>query len=265
MQRVLVVRIANNNYQEQEPYFFQQDTECNLVGVSVTAKVLVTRTSAVCDAFRTPTGWYSNNKDNHEIELIPLQEFEIKFENWQSLFGTTPIDFYHVINSDSPFYEIDKKDLSDKQINLEFIVITTATIASTGTCYMTKRSYVQSDIKWGFNFVNCIDKQNREMACYKRDELKGFDNSLYASKHLKEYVVDLELYDKLEKLENFPGSSAVHRAGRGVSHSASLAAAQSRLPCGLPPRSRGPEHRPLHPAPRRHQVRLRYRSLSTTS
>lgn len=207
LQRVLVVRIANNNYQEQEPYFFQQDTECNLVGVSVTAKVLVTRTSAICDAYRTPTGWCSTDKDNHEIELIPLQEFEIKFENWQSLFGTTPIDFYHVINSDSPFYEIDKKDLDDKHINLEFIVITTATIASTGTCYMTKRSYVQSDIKWGYNFVNCIDKQNRAVDCYRRDELKGFDKSLYASRHLKEYVVDLEKYDQLDPLDNYPVSS----------------------------------------------------------
>lgn len=61
----------------------------NLVGFTITAKLLVTRRTA------------------KEKTLLPLEEIDIKLQNDLSLFGAVPIDYYHVIDEDSPFYQID--------------------------------------------------------------------------------------------------------------------------------------------------------------
>merc|ERR1711981_1177721 len=104
----LVVRIANNHIGEGI-------RDSTVLGVSVTAKVLVTRISVICsdkDPSRfQPYGWVSCDKNVHESELIPLLEWEVKLENAMTLFGTAPIDYYHIINEQSPFYELGKMDL----------------------------------------------------------------------------------------------------------------------------------------------------------
>ena len=69
--------------------------------------------------------------------------------------------------------------LLNPNINLEFVVIITATIESTGTTYQCKRSYINTDIKFGHKFGQCIFRENNE------------------------YVVDYDCFDSISKIENF--------------------------------------------------------------
>jgi len=141
--------------------FLTEAKKYELVGVSITAKVLVTRTTI-------------------EHEFLPLEEREVTFENADHLFGWGPIDYYHCIDELSPFYEVSNSMLLNPNINLEFVVIITATIESTGTTYQCKRSYINTDMKFGQKFDQCIFREKNEyMVDYdKFDEVSkcpGFD------------------------------------------------------------------------------------------
>merc|ERR1712127_1016309 len=118
-----------------------------------------------------------------------------------------PIDYFHVINQDSPFYEMDKAMIETTNLDFELIIIANATIQSTGTTYMTKQSYVQKEIKWGARFKSCIEKAPRAEDEYENDQKLGFERDLNASSHQQEFLVDLNKYDLLQELDDFPVSS----------------------------------------------------------
>lgn len=94
-ERCLKFRMTNNSCSDEAHAFkllFQKDktiTYNELVGVSITAKVLVTRSSTLCGNLKSRKHWRSGNEHEQESEIIPLQEFEVKLENWQTVFGTT--------------------------------------------------------------------------------------------------------------------------------------------------------------------------------
>ena len=72
---------------------------------------------------------------------------------------------------------------------------------------MTKQSYVQGDFKWGYRFRSCIEKQARCEDDYLLDKSRGFERDLNASSHMEEFVIDLNKYDELVKIEGYPDNS----------------------------------------------------------
>lgn len=92
-------------------------------------------------------------------------------------------------------------------LDFELIIIANATIQSTGTTYMTKQSYVQNEVKWGQRFRSCIEKAARAEGEYENDQKLGFERDLNASSHEQEFLVDLNKYDMLQELVDFPVTS----------------------------------------------------------
>ena len=78
---------------------------------------------------------------------------------------------------------------------------------STGTTYMTKCSYVQDNIKWGYRFKSCMEKRPRDPEDFNRDKMLGFERDLNASSHTEEFLVDLNKYDLIVPINDFPSTS----------------------------------------------------------
>jgi len=218
VKRILVVRVAPSQCSTSQS-FTKSRTENHLVGVSVSAKVLVTRVSIICDAEKT-AAWNSSDKEKHETELVPLQEFEIKFENQLSLFGIVPIDYYHIIDKESPFYELNEDALADENLCLEFVVFVTATVESTGATYRTKQSYIQEDIKWGFSFEKCIEREFKSLGkskCGTFSWTKRFGTTDAKSHDVANKTIDFRAQDKPQQYvvdyDKFDHLKAIHSMG----------------------------------------------------
>ena len=76
--------------------------------------------------------------------------------------------------------------LNKPEASLELVVTVTATIASTGTTYLTKNSYITSEIKWGNKFAECITPELQKKGPFKGELM---------------YTVDEDLFDVLVKPE----------------------------------------------------------------
>ena len=112
-----------------------------LIGIEVTAKVLKTRTTL-------------------EHEWVDLDEFHVELKNVNEIYvGSQPIDLIHVIDSESPFYELGKKDLEDPELQFELLFRLTGSIESTGAPYQVYKSYNPRSIKWGYQFEQFLERE----------------------------------------------------------------------------------------------------------
>ena len=87
-----------------------------------------------------------------EGELLPLDQVEVKFIKDLGLFGPVPIDFCHIIDSTSPFYQIGPAWLENSSVSLEFVVTVSEAIASTGTTYLSK-TYSRGAERRGYIYI----------------------------------------------------------------------------------------------------------------
>lgn len=67
----------------------------------------------------------------------------------------------HVIDSQSPFYNLSARDFVEKRF--EILVTLSGASRSTGQCTEERTSYLSKEILWGHRFVNLIhyDPENR--------------------------------------------------------------------------------------------------------
>ena len=69
--------------------------------------------------------------------------------------------------------------LNKPEASLELVVTVTATIASTGTTYLTKNSYITSEIKWGYKFAECITPELQKKGPYKGQYMYTVDDDQF--------------------------------------------------------------------------------------
>jgi len=109
-----------------------------LIDVSVTGKLLKTRRSL-------------------DGEWLALEERTVEFKNSRVLFLTQPVDYIHVIDNESPLYELSKEVLQGGE-PLELIVIMAGIVEGTGMACQVRTSYVCSEILWGYRFEPAITR-----------------------------------------------------------------------------------------------------------
>lgn len=109
-----------------------------LIDVSVTGKLLKTRRSL-------------------DGEWLALEERTVEFKNSRVLFLTQPVDYIHVIDNDSPLYELSKDVLQGGE-PLELIVIMAGIVEGTGMACQVRTSYVCAEILWGYRFEPAITR-----------------------------------------------------------------------------------------------------------
>ena len=103
-----------------------------------------------------------HKKSTSEGENLPFyqKELSVSFDDSNdNLFLIWPATFVHVIDEDSPFYEMKYDALMRERF--EIVVILEGTVESTGQSIQARSSYLPSEILWGRRFEN--------MVTYRRD------------------------------------------------------------------------------------------------
>lgn len=129
---------------------------CLIVRVANLRKSLLVSTSirARLISFRTAL---SDEKDVGYH--VMSEQREIEFKNGETLFFTAPVEYYHVIDKDSPLYRVrpDQYDRS-KKVYFELVVTFTGTLEATGMTMQAQTSYLNTDISYGKRFIPVLTR-----------------------------------------------------------------------------------------------------------
>ncbi|XP_069460966.1 G protein-activated inward rectifier potassium channel 4-like isoform X2 [Ambystoma mexicanum] len=97
------------------------------------------------------------SRQTTEGEFLPLEQSEINlgYETGEDrLFLVEPQVICHVIDENSPFWELGPKQLQREQF--EIIVILEGIVEATGMTCQAKTSYLETEIIWGHRFEPCM-------------------------------------------------------------------------------------------------------------
>lgn len=97
-----------------------------------------------------------------ENEVVPLNQIDIQMENpvgGNSIFLVSPLIIYHVIDKNSPLYEISPTNLQHHE-DLEVIVILEGVVETTGITTQARTSYLADEILWGQRFVPIVTEED---------------------------------------------------------------------------------------------------------
>nr|XP_020658591.1 ATP-sensitive inward rectifier potassium channel 11 [Pogona vitticeps] len=97
-----------------------------------------------------------------EGEVVPLNQIEIQMENpvgGNSIFLVSPLIIYHVIDKNSPLYDVAPANLHHHE-DLEVIVILEGVVETTGITTQARTSYLADEILWGQRFVPIVTEED---------------------------------------------------------------------------------------------------------
>ncbi|XP_062973279.1 ATP-sensitive inward rectifier potassium channel 11 [Elgaria multicarinata webbii] len=97
-----------------------------------------------------------------EGEVVPLNQIEIQMENpvgGNSIFLVSPLIIYHVIDKNSPLYDVAPAQLHHHE-DLEIIVILEGVVETTGITTQARTSYLADEILWGQRFVPIVTEED---------------------------------------------------------------------------------------------------------
>lgn len=83
------------------------------------------------------------------------------------LFLILPLTIVHVIDENSPFYEMHPKDLLN--CDCEIVVVLEGTVEATSMLTQAKTSYIADEILWGHEFINTTDQSRWRSGRYRVD------------------------------------------------------------------------------------------------
>uniref|UniRef100_A0A7M4DWV4 ATP-sensitive inward rectifier potassium channel 11 n=1 Tax=Crocodylus porosus TaxID=8502 RepID=A0A7M4DWV4_CROPO len=97
-----------------------------------------------------------------EGEVVPLHQIDIQMENpvgGNSIFLVAPLIVCHVIDQNSPLYDISPLHLNHQE-DLEVIVILEGVVETTGITTQARTSYLADEILWGQRFVPVVAEED---------------------------------------------------------------------------------------------------------
>ena len=95
-----------------------------------------------------------------EGEVVPLDQIDIHLDNpigTNGLFLVSPLIVCHVIEKESPLYQVSASDLQHDDI--EVIVVLEGVVETTGITTQARTSYVSEEILWGQRFVPTVSEE----------------------------------------------------------------------------------------------------------
>lgn len=96
-----------------------------------------------------------------EGEVVPLDQIDIHMDNpigTNGVFLVSPLIISHVIDKDSPLYELSAFDLLHDDI--EVIAVLEGVVETTGITTQARTSYVSEEILWGQRFVPTVSEED---------------------------------------------------------------------------------------------------------
>ncbi|XP_028304306.1 ATP-sensitive inward rectifier potassium channel 11 [Gouania willdenowi] len=100
-----------------------------------------------------------------EGEVVPLDQIDIHMDNpvgTNGVFLVSPLIICHVIDKDSPLYELSASDLLHQDV--EVVVILEGVVETTGITTQARTSYVSEEILWGQRFVPTVSEEEGKYA-----------------------------------------------------------------------------------------------------
>lgn len=95
-----------------------------------------------------------------EGEVVPLDQIDIHMDNpvgTNGIFLVSPLIISHVIDKESPLYDLSAADLQHQDI--EVIVVLEGVVETTGITMQARTSYVAEEILWGQRFVPTVSEE----------------------------------------------------------------------------------------------------------
>ncbi|RVE72231.1 hypothetical protein OJAV_G00059580 [Oryzias javanicus] len=100
-----------------------------------------------------------------EGEVVPLDQVDIHMDNpvgTNGIFLVSPLIISHVIDKDSPLYELSPSDLQHQHV--EVVVVLEGVVETTGITTQARTSYVSEEILWGQRFVPTVSEEDCKYA-----------------------------------------------------------------------------------------------------
>ncbi|XP_035251931.1 ATP-sensitive inward rectifier potassium channel 11 [Anguilla anguilla] len=96
-----------------------------------------------------------------EGEVVPLDQIDIQLDNpvgTNGIFLVSPLIICHVIDKNSPLYELSAETL--QQEDIEVIVVLEGVVETTGITTQARTSYLSDEILWGQRFVPTVTEED---------------------------------------------------------------------------------------------------------
>ncbi|XP_055597653.1 ATP-sensitive inward rectifier potassium channel 12 isoform X2 [Uranotaenia lowii] len=153
-----------------------------------------------------------------EGELIEKHESYMKLENQGRILLMWPVTICHVIDRDSPLFDVSAKDLLQKKF--EIVVTLTGGTMTTGQVNEARTSYLPGEIYWGHRFENIIQfdvRSERYVAANERiDAVEPVDTPLCSARRLEEVLEEVHQYMEQERERDLDGAEQnVTNGGNG--------------------------------------------------
>ncbi|KAL2093709.1 hypothetical protein ACEWY4_011021 [Coilia grayii] len=97
----------------------------------------------------------------NEGEVVPLDQIDIQMDNpigTNGIFLVSPLIICHIIDKNSPLYEMSAEDLQNE--NIEVIVVLEGVVETTGITTQARTSYLPDEILWGQRFVSTVSEED---------------------------------------------------------------------------------------------------------
>lgn len=97
----------------------------------------------------------------NEGEMVPLDQIDIQMDNpvgTNSIFLVSPLIISHVIDKNSPLYDLSAADLLHEDI--EVVVVLEGVVETTGITTQARTSYLSEEILWGQRFVPTVSQED---------------------------------------------------------------------------------------------------------
>ena len=107
---------------------------------------------------------FSTFEENGKTYPYHQQDLDVKYD-WNSdsdkqdqLFLLIPLTIVHVLDENSPFYDLTPDQLLTSKF--ELVAVLDGIVESTGMNTQAKTSYLPDEILWGYDFVNLMSEEN---------------------------------------------------------------------------------------------------------
>lgn len=142
-----------------------------------------------------------------EGEVIEKNESYMSLENDGRILLMWPVTVCHVIDRESPLFDISAKDLLEKRF--EIVITLTGGTMTTGQVTEARTSYLPGEIWWGHRFQNIImyDRAHEHYVAHNEhmDAIEQVDTPLCSARRLDEVLLEVTELLEHDREREFDG------------------------------------------------------------
>ena len=132
---------------------------CLMFRVGDIRKSQILDASVQMQLFRSTTTKEGKEIPFHQEDLKVCYDWRNPDNDFRNqLFLLLPMVIIHVIDENSPFYDVTPQTL--QQSDFEIVVVIEGVVEATGLNTQPKSSYLNSEILWGYDFCNTLEKSH---------------------------------------------------------------------------------------------------------